>query len=169
MKLNLGSGLSKLEGFINIDIDPSLDPDEVKDFRQGLSQKAESVDEVVLYHTLEHLPKLCWNGVFGEIYRVLVPQGKFYISFPEWSECVKRYQDNYQGIKDFWEATLYGRQFSPSDFHVAICERNLIKRTLIQCGFAIDYCGPEPDRDYNSLLKCHKEIRTTYEETVWKT
>ena len=125
--------------------------------------------EVVLYHTIEHIPKIYWNGIFGEVYRVLVPQGKFYLSFPEFSKCVENYLSNYKGEKEFWEHTIYGRQLSPSDFHVAICERDVIKRTLVQCGFAIDYCGPEPCEDYNSLIKCHKENRVTYEESVWKT
>lgn len=168
MKLNLGCGLSKLEGFINIDCDPLLQPDEVRDFSQGLSQEDDEVDAIVLYHTLEHIPKRNWNGIFGEVYRVLKPSGTFYLSFPEFSECVKRHQENYRGMRDFWEATLYGRQLTPSDFHVAICERERIKRTLVQCGFEIDYCGPEPQQDHNSLIKCHKVPRVTYEETVWK-
>lgn len=169
MKLNLGCGLNKLEGFVNIDIDSSLNPDACYDFSKGIEEDDDSVEQIVLYHTIEHIPKRLWNGIFGEIYRVLQMDGKFYISFPEFGDCVKNYFENCKGMQEFWEATIYGRQLSPSDFHVSICERDRIKRRLIQCGFKIDYCGPEPLQDFNSLIKCTKVPRVTYEETVWKT
>ena len=58
LKLNLGSGRFPLKGYKNIDIDPSVKPDECYDIRTGLREEDNSVDEILISHTLMYL-----NGV----------------------------------------------------------------------------------------------------------
>ena len=52
IKLNLGAGEKKLDGHINIDIDPGCKPDLVLDLsKNALPFKDNSVDEVVALHS----------------------------------------------------------------------------------------------------------------------
>ena len=55
MKLNLGSGIYPAEGFINIDTDPPVKLDVLRDLRRGLPFNSDIIDEVRAYHFLEHL------------------------------------------------------------------------------------------------------------------
>ena len=78
VKLNLGCGYAKLEGYVNIDNREEVEPDLVCDLLKGLPYEDNSVDEVRAYDFLEHIPA---GGkvveVIEEIYRVLKPDGVF--------------------------------------------------------------------------------------------
>lgn len=77
MKLNLGSGYRKLEGYLNIDNRYECDPDLLCDVLQGLPIDDSSVFEVRAFDFLEHLPLGKTIPVIEEVYRVLVPGGLF--------------------------------------------------------------------------------------------
>ena len=46
MKLNLGSGYRKIEGYVNIDNRESVKPDVVADLSVGFPFKSDSIEEV---------------------------------------------------------------------------------------------------------------------------
>ena len=77
MKLNLGSGNRKKDGYVNIDIDDTCNPDLVLDITKGLLCKDDSVDKVVAFDFLEHVPIGKTIFVVDEIWRVLKPGGVF--------------------------------------------------------------------------------------------
>ena len=56
IKLNLGSGKRKLEGYVNIDNRPEVDPDVVCDVIEGLPYHDNSINEVRAFDFLEHIP-----------------------------------------------------------------------------------------------------------------
>lgn len=170
MKINLGCGNTKLEGYVNVDADPNVNPDVVMGIEEYLKrQESGSASEIVMFHTIEHIPKMYWLSIFTDINRVLKINGEFLLSFPEWEACAENFLKNHDGKREFWEATLYGRQLSPTDYHVAICQRHDIRNTLIQLGFGIHYCGPEIEA-HNSLVHAIKITDTvTYEDKVKKT
>jgi predicted SAM-dependent methyltransferase len=81
-KVNLGCATYKLQDYINIDINPKVEPDIVRDVRRGLPFDDSSVDEVYTSHFLEHLDPDNFLFLVGEIYRVLIPSGLWTILVP---------------------------------------------------------------------------------------
>ena len=83
VKLHLGCGAKKLEGFINVD--KFGEPDQRVDLERFPWPWMTSVaDEVVLIHVLEHLggdPET-FRGVIQELYRVCAPGAKVTIVVP---------------------------------------------------------------------------------------
>lgn len=75
LKINLGCGCRKLDGYKNIDIQERFEPDIVCDVLAGLPYQDSSVDEVRAFDFLEHIPLGKTIGVIEEIWRVLKPDG----------------------------------------------------------------------------------------------
>ena len=82
VKLNLGCGNRKKEGFINIDSRESVKPDVVWDLEKGLpfDIKFNSVTGVYASHILEHINNII--PLMEVIYWVCKDKAKFYISVP---------------------------------------------------------------------------------------
>lgn len=159
-KLNLGCGDNKLFGFINIDVEASCKPDVICDFTKNkLPYRTGSVDEVVMFHVIEHINKRSHKFILGEVWRVLRAGGTLLISYPEFLKCVENWTTNFRGQRDFWEATLYGRQLYPSDTHVCIMHTPDFKETLEMAGFASIYSTPELSEDYNTVIHCVKGVK----------
>jgi len=77
MKLNLGCGVNKKKGYVNIDINPKYGPDIVCDGLH-LPIKENSMDCARAFDFLEHVPNDKRMDIIEEIYRVLKPDGKFH-------------------------------------------------------------------------------------------
>ena len=85
LKLNLGSGPNKLDGYINVDKERSAEPDVVWDLETcPWPFQSSSVDEIRASHVLEHLGQATpiFLKVMQELYRVLVPNGTVEIKVP---------------------------------------------------------------------------------------
>jgi len=85
-KLNIGAGYLKVPGFKSIDFRKETKPDYLVDLERAkcLKQiKANSVDEVLASHILEHIRNL--EGLMLEIYRVCKNGAKMTIRVPYWS------------------------------------------------------------------------------------
>jgi len=85
MKLNLGSGQNRKDGYVNIDKYPTFAPDLVWDLEQTpWPFEAGSVEAISACHVLEHLgatPEV-FLAVMKELHRVLAPGGKVEIRVP---------------------------------------------------------------------------------------
>jgi len=55
MKLHLGCGTEKLKGYLNCDISLEVNPDKVVDLEKKLPFKSNTIDEIIINHTLEHI------------------------------------------------------------------------------------------------------------------
>jgi predicted SAM-dependent methyltransferase len=71
VKLHIGCGNRKLQGFINIDIEKTEATDMTLDVREKLPFLKDSVDFVYSEHFLEHLSRGEAINFLKEIYRVL--------------------------------------------------------------------------------------------------
>lgn len=164
--MNLGCGSEKIANCINIDINPELKPDLVLDFSKAMPFPADFVDEIYLFHVIEHIQEKFHIPMLLEFHRVLKPFGKLYISYPEFTKVAQNYIDNAEGKRDFWKATIYGRQLYPSDFHVSLMD----SRTFVEC---LDFCGfkditvtPEKREDFNTIIFAKKTGRKILYEDV---
>lgn len=76
IRLNLGCGLRKADGYINIDNREETGPDLCIDVAAGLPYEDGTVDEVRAFDFLEHVPRDKVIFVMEEIWRVLKPGGR---------------------------------------------------------------------------------------------
>jgi predicted SAM-dependent methyltransferase len=159
VKLNLGCGDNKLPGFINIDSFAGVKPDLVHNIIETpLPYKDNSVDEVVFFHCIEHIPEHLHERVLGEIFRVLKKEAKFLISYPEFLKCVENYKTNLRGHRKFWKATIYGRQSHAGDYHVTLMDTRFFKQVLKKVGFEIVKVVEESkENPYNTLIHSTKQ------------
>lgn len=77
IKLNLGCGYRKIDGFVNIDNRQEAEPDMLCDVTVGLPFSDNSVDYILANDFLEHIPIGETIGVVEEIFRVLKPGATF--------------------------------------------------------------------------------------------
>ena len=87
MKLNLGCGQNKREGFINIDKYPTFSPDVVWDLEQTpYPFEADSVTKIAATHVLEHVGQntVVFLGIIKELHQILMPGGTIEIKAPHY-------------------------------------------------------------------------------------
>lgn len=109
IKLNLGCGLRKEEGYINIDNSARVKPDLVCDIASGLPYDDNSIDEILAVDFLEHLERIEVLTLMDEIWRVLKPGCIFQHRTPS-SDGRGAFQDPYH--KSFWNINTWKYYFS---------------------------------------------------------
>lgn len=114
MKLHLGCGTKKLEGWINIDSVSACCPDVVHDITQPLPYADLTVDEILAEDLLEHFDKYIRYVVFAEWTRVLRLGGRITVQVPNFKKILWRYfKFGYDNFVDFifgenlWESKIY--------------------------------------------------------------
>lgn len=93
LKINIGGGLTRFEGFLNLDIDSNSNPDFIVNLETDtLPFEDNSVDEVKAHHVLEHigqgyfhllqeLYRVCKHGAIIDI-RVPHPRHEYFLNDP---------------------------------------------------------------------------------------
>jgi hypothetical protein len=85
MKLNIGCGFNKLDGYINVDQFPECNPDVLWNLEETPWPFEESsVDELVAHHVLEHLGQetKVFFAIIKELYRLMRHDGIMRITVP---------------------------------------------------------------------------------------
>jgi predicted SAM-dependent methyltransferase len=169
MKLNLACGLCKLDGYINVDVNPEMNPDVVMDVAGVLPWKDDEVDEILFFHAIEHIESKYHFLILEEFWRILTPNGRLILGYPEFSVCIKYWLDNYMGRREFWGNCIYGRQSDPKDFHVSPMHTPELVDLMKNTGFKDITTSEEAGNPQYTILKALKgEKRMTYEESVGK-
>jgi predicted SAM-dependent methyltransferase len=138
IRLNLGSGRTKLPGWVNIDL-LGMNPDLPWNLRHGIPFPDESVDAVFLEHFLEHLPAGEALEMLEKCRRVLVPGGTIRVGVPDFG----RYMESYAGDGEFIERLRPGRptallavaEVALEHGHRSVWDRVTLERTLAEAGF----------------------------------
>ncbi len=170
-KYNFGCGTNKLEGWVNVDADESVKPDLVVDLTKPpfMNVESNSASQIIFLHTIEHIEKRFHFNILIEFHRILHETGAIYIAYPEFERCANNYLTNFQGKRDFWEATIFGRGLTVYDRHVSAMRSIEVQEMMIECGFKNIKITPEPKEPYNTLISANKGVRLpTYEEYITK-
>lgn len=85
LRLDIGCGKNKREGFIGIDQHAMPGVDTVMDIRQRWPFDDNSVDEIHCSHFIEHLTANERVQFYNEMYRVMKPGAKASIITPHWA------------------------------------------------------------------------------------
>ena len=76
MKLHLGCGLKKIEGYVNIDIRPDVNPDIIDDIYKLNKIPNNSVDVIYACHVLEHFGRHEYLNVLKRWFEILKEGGE---------------------------------------------------------------------------------------------
>lgn len=127
IRLNLGCGATRIEGFRNLDIKEGFIAYPLHGYASG------TVDEVRASHVLEHFPRHEVGAVVKEWTRVLKPGGKLKIAVPDFDYIIKAYSNGHRD-DPLLEAYLFGGQVDADDYHKAFFNEDKLSQLLIQAG-----------------------------------
>ena len=85
MRINLGCGFDKREGYLNVDKDPSCEPDQIVDLDVlPWPWEDNAADEVLLKHVLEHLgaDTRTYLDIIKELWRIAKPSATVTVIVP---------------------------------------------------------------------------------------
>lgn len=121
IKLNIGCGPHRIEGYTGVDLLPGPAVDVVAP-ADKLPFKDEEVDEILAEHLIEHLTFYQFNRTMAEWYRVLKSGGLLTIECPDLLGLCKQFIEaneygRYQTYKGQWPiiAHLFGHQRGKSE------------------------------------------------------
>ena len=92
--INLGSGNSYVNNFINVDFFGNKMIDYGMDLRFPFKIETNSIDGIFSEHTFEHLSHLEVDNALSQCYRILKPEAKIRIIVPDLSILIERYCSN---------------------------------------------------------------------------
>lgn len=105
LKLDLGCGPHKRDGFYGVDASPFVGVDQVVDLTKTPWPWADqSVAEAHASHFVEHLTNTQRVGFVNELFRILVPGGTCQLIVPHWASC-RAYGDpthQWPPVSEFW-------------------------------------------------------------------
>ena len=146
LKLHLGCGRKRLEGFINIDMNISMATDYVCHCGR-LPCPDNSVERIETYHVFEHIPLDQREATLREWLRVLLPGGTLVIECPNLDEAMRQYlAGNTERL-----FSVFGRQRFPGDGHFWGYTEESLRKILLDHGFA--EAVAMPPQDYHRLTE----------------
>jgi len=115
LKLNLGCGFDKREGWLNVDSFPECAPDRLLDMENTPWElSSDAFEHVLLKHVLEHVGAefAVFAAVMRELYRVTAPGGLVEIHVPHVRHDT------------FWSDPTHVRAFTPLTFQMMSKRQN---------------------------------------------
>jgi len=90
--LNLGCSAYKLHKFVNIDIDPNVEPELCIDLNNlGDHFESNSVDFIFAGHVFEHFKKEESQKIMETCFRILKPHRVLLTVVPDYSKCLEQH------------------------------------------------------------------------------
>jgi len=132
MKLQLGCGEDKIEGYINCDKSKAVKPDKIINLENKLPFKDNVADEILMNHVLEHITNFV--ELMHEIYRISKPGAKIEIRTPFYTAW-GQYNDPTH-VRFFTPYTFdYFRKNKYS--HEVNCDKDMFKVNKVKINFGI--------------------------------
>jgi predicted SAM-dependent methyltransferase len=133
-KIHLGCGEKKIEGFLNVDIRPELNPDIIDDISKLNKIENSSVNLIYACHVLEHFGRHEYKNVLKRWYEILSDGGTLRISVPDFEKVVE-YYNKHKNLKSLL-GFLYGGQNYPENFHFCTFDFLTLESVLKEIGFS---------------------------------
>lgn len=137
MKLNIGSGTTRLKDCVNIDIEEKYHPNICADFRR-LSY--ENIEEIQARHILEHFDREEAIKVLKLWHSWLAVGGKLIIETPDINricEFIAHPPVKYWASKEWMVRALYGSQEAEWAFHKDGWYKEKYEKILPELGFKV--------------------------------
>lgn len=117
MKIHLGCGKRRLQGFVHVDPDEKNKPDHIG-MAECIPFDNDSADLLYFCHGLEHIKKEKVQGVITEFRRVLKPGGTLRLSLPDFAIIADLYLNEHVSIMRL--GCVNGGQRDGFDVHYAV-------------------------------------------------
>lgn len=112
MKLNLGSGYKRIDGYLNVDHDPLTKPDYLVDFEnETLPFQDSTVDEIIAHHVLEHIGDNFLN-LMKEIYRVCKHDAILDLKFPHYRSDIQHMDPTHKRTITVDQLLLFSKSYN---------------------------------------------------------
>lgn len=142
MKLHLGCGERRPEGYTHIDALTRWRPDQAADALY-LPCHDDVADEIYFCHGLEHIPRLLVQQALAEWRRVMKLGGLLRLAVPDFEAIVTLYQQSRMPTLRIL-GLLYGRQDHEWNFHYSAYDYETLAWELQQAGYYdIEHWVPE--------------------------
>ena len=133
-KINIGCYYMKLDGFVNIDINPNCNPDILGDIR-NLEFHKESVDLILASQVIEHFDLIDDRYLFSRFYEWLKPGGHLVIEVPNVGKILDLVNEKGENIAKYYEYAIYGNQHEIGMKHESQFDEKLLSNMLKEAGF----------------------------------
>ena len=147
IKLNLGCGNIRFEGYINIDVTETPATDIIADIVSLPMFPGDCVDEIQMNAVFEHLYRYQQKPALKEWLRILKPGGKLIINWiPDFDVVIDAYLKRERGIKSqifdlsHVSQCTFGQPdplCSPHNLHKDVFTKESVRELLLETGFEI--------------------------------
>ena len=140
VKINLGSGLNPVAGFVNVDVLPDAPGvDVVADITERLPFDDAAADVLYASHILEHFSHADVPALLADWRRVLRPGGQLLVAVPDLAVIASMLLEERRGWftppHNPWLGALYGGQKDDWDYHKGGFTDQWLAYTLAQADF----------------------------------
>jgi len=147
LKLNIGAGPVRIEGYTDID---RLNGDEAYPLT---GYEDDSVEEIRASHILEHFGHAEILAVMQEWVRVLKPGGKIYVAVPDFNYIASTYKNG--STEDKSRLMLFtfamGGQTTKDDFHRSMFDEPMLRELMAALGLRSIHKWTSDEKDCASL------------------
>jgi len=135
VKLNLGCGYVRLEGWVNVDSDPACRPDRVAQ-AHDLPFDAGSAEEIKALQLVEHLGFFKTRYFLSECWRVLAPGGRLTLETPDIETAFSTFLGGDRAVKEAALGWIYGAETAGMN-HLYCFPKELLAELLADAGFEV--------------------------------